>query len=58
MNDLYDLFLKYIFTDRGGSRVYEIYPAEDHMELKHKIGEIRLKESEFKGEGVHGDGTG
>lgn len=53
-----DLFLKYIFTDRGGSKVYEVYHADDHMMMKNKLGEVRLKERDITENGVHGDGTG
>ena len=44
MND-HDLFLKFRFTDRGGSSVYEIFEAEDNKRLKNPLGEIRITDT-------------
>jgi len=37
-----DLFLRYLFTDRGGKDVYDAYHLEDHMTMKHKLGQVRI----------------
>ena len=43
-----DLFLRYKFTDRGGKDVYSVYTADDRMQMKHVIGEVRLHPDELK----------
>ena len=45
-----DLFLRYKFTDRGGSGVYDVYPADDHMTMLKLMGEVRLKPDDLEGE--------
>ena len=51
MEDEKDLYFKYKFTDRGGARVYDVYPQCDHMTMKYKIGQVRLKDSDIEREG-------
>lgn len=51
-----DLYLKYKFTDRGGAKVYDAYAADDRLELKKPLFEVRLKEDGKST--VCGDGTG
>lgn len=44
----HDLHLKYKFTDRGGSNVYEKYHAEDRITLMKPLGEVRLKDNKIE----------
>jgi hypothetical protein len=51
-----DLFFKYVFTDRGGNSVYHVYPADDHMTMLNKLGEIRIAPDTLTGEDNDPDG--
>jgi hypothetical protein len=56
-----DLHLKFKFVDRGGSKVYDMYDAEDRITLLEPLGELRINQEgdtvcrDYK---VEGDGTG
>jgi hypothetical protein len=45
-SEMHDMFLRYKFTDRGGSNVFEKYHIEDRLCMKTPLGEIRLKPTE------------
>ena len=57
-----DLFLRYKFTDRGGNRVFDVYPADDHLTRLSLKGEVRLKthgtDSDIEPPECTGNGTG
>lgn len=38
-----NLFLHHKFTDRGGFEVYDAFAADDRLELKNRLFEIRIK---------------
>jgi len=53
-----DLFLRYKFTDRGGKRVYDVFPADDHMTMLTNMGEVRLKTHGSNTDIDKGEGNG